>query len=421
MPVASPQGGRSSRLPKSPSVSVSALAVRDPRPDTVRSEVSLDTYSGHAVMHRRVSSAPRYSYDVILQSHIDQTVDTLAAQLAGRRTIVVTTPSVDKRYASLVRSPRLEPDVRGVLVLDCNEATKSLARVEQICAASVRHGVDRDWVLVSVGGGVCSDLVTVAASWLRRGVSHMRVPTTLIGQVDAGIGAKGAVNFADRKSYLGCFHPPEAVLINPSLLASLPRRHLVAGLAEMAKLALISDERLLDLLEAESGALLASSFTSPPAVAAEAISRSVAGMLMELEVNLFEHERGGRRADLGHTFSPLIESATDFRATHGEAVAMDLLLSASIATDLDWLEASRRDRISQMLAGWGLLAHSDAVTSSLCSAALLAAESGRGGDANLVVPVSPEGVGFVQSKYLRSGMLEHAVALLRGASRVTQR
>src|SRR5205085_9871341 len=132
------------------------------------------------------------------------------------------------------------------------EETKSMELVHSVCAEAFSHGLNRRGLLIAFGGGVCSDIVTLSASLIRRGIGHVRVPTTLIGQIDAGIGLKGAVNFCGKKSFLGCFHPPEQVLIDPAFLQSVPRRCLVSGLAEAIKMGIARDPQLFELIEARA-------------------------------------------------------------------------------------------------------------------------------------------------------------------------
>src|SRR5512140_34468 len=199
----------------------------------------------------------RRGYRVRLcDSLLDASSGTLAEALADRKAIVVTTPTVDRLYGAALRGALKGTSVASTLVLDLREESKSLQSVEQVCREALAHGLDRRAVLVAFGGGVCSDVVTVAASLVRRGIAHLRVPTTLIGQLDAGIGLKGAVNFAGKKSFMGCFHPPEQVLIDPQFLRSVPRRFLIAGLAEALKMGIARDARLFELIERSAAELV---------------------------------------------------------------------------------------------------------------------------------------------------------------------
>src|SRR6185503_9534091 len=155
----------------------------------------------------RCTSQRHYNVQLV-EGLLDAENDTLARHLRGRRALVVTTPSVSRLYGARLQrlSERQRLDM-GVIVLDCSEDRKTLRQVIQVCNEALARGLDRRSVLVGLGGGVCTDVVSVAAASIRRGIACVRIPTTLIGQIDAGIGLKGAVNFSGKKSYLGCFYP----------------------------------------------------------------------------------------------------------------------------------------------------------------------------------------------------------------------
>jgi len=172
--------------------------------------------------------------------------------IGDRKALLVTTPTVDRMYGAAIRAALKKANSVSMLVLNAREETKSMELVDSVCKEALSQGLNRRGLLIGFGGGVCLDVVTVAASLIRRGVGHIRVPTTLIGQIDAGIGLKGAVNFSGKKSFIGCFHPPEQVLIDPAFLQSLPRRFLVAGIAEAVKMGIVRDPALFEMLESFS-------------------------------------------------------------------------------------------------------------------------------------------------------------------------
>ena len=173
----------------------------------------------------------------------------LQEAIGDRKALLVTTPTVDRMYGAAMRAALKRTNTVSTLVLSAREETKSMELVESVCKEALSHGLNRRGLLIGFGGGVCLDVVTVAASLIRRGVGHIRVPTTLIGQIDAGIGLKGAVNFSGKKSFIGTFHPPEQVLIDPVFLQSLPRKFLVAGIAEAVKMGIVRDPVLFEMLE----------------------------------------------------------------------------------------------------------------------------------------------------------------------------
>jgi 2-epi-5-epi-valiolone synthase len=329
-------------------------------------------------------------YDIaLLKGLLNPSVPVLADLVGTRRALLVTTPTVAQLYgASLAAYIDASGLDISVLELACTEQSKSLDLVAQICSKGMDLAIDRRGLLIGMGGGICTDLVTVAASWIRRGIAHIRIPTTLVGQIDAAIGLKGAVNFRGKKSYLGCFYPPEAVLIDPLFLRSLPASHLRCGLAEIIKIALVRDAPLFDLIEAHARAFLASGFAEPDAEARQVLWLAVQRMQEELASNPYENKTYRRLVDFGHTFSPLVESASQFTLRHGEAVAVDMALSAVLAVELGILQTDVCNRILSAIASVGLPIRARWLTLPLCREALREAARHRGGAPNLVVPAA---------------------------------
>jgi 3-dehydroquinate synthetase len=304
--------------------------------------------------------------------------------LARRRALLVVSPTVERLHGGELDAlaGRSDGTVHRTRCAS-GERAKVVPAVEALCKAAFAAGLDRDGLLVAVGGGVCCDLVTLAASIYRRGVAHVRVPTTLVGQIDAGLGAKGAANFAGRKNAVGCFHPPALVLIDEQLMRTLPVGEVRAGLAEIVKMALVSDRRLFDLVEDALARLLETRFQEPAGIANTIVAVAARRMLEALEGNLFEDRTYRRIVDAGHTFSPRLEAASGFRIRHGEAVAIDLALSAAIAARLGLLPEQERDRIVGLIVAAGLPTTSSHLTAELCCAALADAIVHRGGQLNL--------------------------------------
>jgi 3-dehydroquinate synthase len=186
----------------------------------------------------------------------------------------------------------------------------------------------RDDPVIAIGGGVLTDVVAHVAACYRRGVPHLKVPTTLMGYIDAALGIKAGVNFNGHKNRLGSFEPPQAVLLDSAFLPTLPRRHLLNGVCEIVKLAIIRDETLFAQLETDGADSIDACFANR---AGEMIlDRATGGMLDELAPNLFEEELA-RKVDFGHTFSYGLETRHERRLLHGEAVLLDILVSVQIA------------------------------------------------------------------------------------------
>jgi 3-dehydroquinate synthetase len=221
---------------------------------------------------------------------------------------------------------------------------------------------------------------------VRRGVQHIRVPTTLLGAVDAGIGLKGGVNFGGHKNYLGCFYSPSHALIDVAYLRTLARTRIRQGLAEILKMALIADRGLFITLRNHGTALIESRFQSPIAVGRWVVARSIELMLLELQLNPYESGASERLADMGHTFSPALEAASGFALTHGEAVSIDMAFTCVLGQMLGVTPVEESNAFLTLLVDLGLPTYSPLLTLPLCRHALKQAISHRGGKLNMVVP-----------------------------------
>ena len=228
-----------------------------------------------------------------------------------------------------------------LLKIEATEQSKNMDTVLGICEWLLGCGADRDALVVALGGGITSDMVGFAASIYKRGVRFAYIPTTLLAMVDAAIGGKTGVNFDKYKNMLGVIRQPEFTYVNSSVLSSLPRRDLLSGAAEMLKTFIICNEndnyrRACNALSREN---IDTQELMPLIAAAAGVKAGV--------VSRDQFESGERRLlNLGHTFAHAIEtlcrkaaetaitegaSAEKFDITHGEAVAIGIVLAARLA------------------------------------------------------------------------------------------
>lgn len=216
----------------------------------------------------------------------------------------------------------------GMKVLDASEKAKDMATVLDLCAWLLEAGADRKSLLLAVGGGITTDLAGFAACIYRRGIRFAFVPTTLLAQVDAAIGGKTGVNFLDFKNMLGVIRQPDFTFECAQVLRTLPRRDFLSGAAELLKTFLIDNtgnayEKAVAFLSAPAdSATLQTLIATAAKVKAGIVSRD-------------EQERGERRClNLGHTFAHAIEHEArqaGLDVTHGEAVAVGILLAARLS------------------------------------------------------------------------------------------
>ncbi len=179
----------------------------------------------------------------------------LAPLTAGRRVIIVSNPVVAAKWLAPLRESLAAAGIAAetILVAD-GETHKTWATAHDVLTRLLELRAERSTTLVALGGGVVGDIAGFAAAIYQRGMSFVQIPTTLLAQVDSSIGGKTGVNHPLGKNMIGAFHQPQAVLIDPECLRTLPARELVAGLAEVIKYGAIRDRAFFDWLEAQPGA-----------------------------------------------------------------------------------------------------------------------------------------------------------------------
>jgi 3-dehydroquinate synthetase len=305
----------------------------------------------------RVNARKLVSYEVHLSPDLLDPSDATLVRAGsldggrGRRRLVVLETRVHELFGARIRAYfDAHRVVHEFCVIDAHERVKTMDSVFQVVSSMEAFGVARRREpVVAIGGGVLTDIVGLATSLYRRSTPYVRVPTTLIGMVDAGIGAKTGVNFAQHKNRLGTYHPSAVTLVDPSFLSTISARHLRNGLAEMLKIALMKDAALFEILATHGSRLVAERMqrrgsADGGAIALDAIRRSIHGMLQELQPNLWEHQLQ-RIVDFGHSFSPTIEMTALPELLHGEAVAIDMALSGVLAHHRGLLSADDLARI----------------------------------------------------------------------------
>jgi 3-dehydroquinate synthetase len=241
------------------------------------------------------------------------------------------------------------------VLLPRGENAKRLRVVEQACRELARLHVDRRETLVAIGGGALTDAAGVIAASYLRGVPIVQVPTTLVGQIDAALGGKTAVDLPEGKNLVGAFHQPVAFVADVSLLATLPPRQLRAALGEAVKMGVLGDERLLELIEEDGEAMARGDRqTFESGSLAEVVERC-AWAKVEV-VSADERESGPRMTlNLGHTIGHGIEAAAGYsKILHGEAVAYGLRGAFAIARALDITTPERAARVNALLDRLGL-------------------------------------------------------------------
>lgn len=276
--------------------------------------------------------------------------DRAAAVCEGRIALVATDTGAEPWADELAGALRAAGWATPTVVLPSGEEHKTIASVERLWDAGLDGGVDRDSLLVGIGGGVVGDLAGFAASTLLRGVSLGQVPTTLLAMVDSAVGGKTGFDRPQGKNLVGTFYQPRFVLCDVDVLRTLPAAERSAGLAEVIKSAWLDSEAAVAALERDVDALR----EADPEATARAVRMAVA--LKARIVTADEREGGARRLlNLGHTVGHAIEAAAGFRdVRHGEAVALGMIAAFRVAEGLGRGNPAAADRLTRLLRSAGL-------------------------------------------------------------------
>ena len=269
-----------------------------------------------------------------------------------RKVLVVADSHTAPLYAERVVSVlKQAPAEVSLSVFEAGEQSKNLASVEGICRDAVKAGLDRGSVFLALGGGVCGDMTGLAAALYMRGTRFIQVPTTLLAMVDSSVGGKTGVDLPEGKNLVGAFFQPQAVLIDPENLRTLPPRQLSNGFAEIVKTAMILDGALFDRLENAAPDLFALASGAP---VSEVIARCCE---LKAQVVSRDEKESGLRAILnyGHTFGHALESVTGYQKfEHGEAVAVGMCMAADLAQAEGMLTQEEARRQENLLKAFHL-------------------------------------------------------------------
>jgi 3-dehydroquinate synthase len=267
----------------------------------------------------------------------------------GSHAVIVTDEHVAPLYLDRLRAS-LSALMHETIILPAGETAKTLDNVALVLETLAALGASRDSAVIALGGGMIGDLAGFAAASWMRGIDFVQVPTTLLAMVDSSVGGKTGVNLAAGKNLVGAFHQPRVVVIDTATLATLPPREYAAGLAEVVKYGAIGDAKFFAWLEANADALNA----RDAAALAEAIAvscRYKAGVVAR-----DERERGERALlNFGHTFGHAIEAVCGYgEVLHGEAVAIGMVLAASLSARLGRAPVADIERLAALLTRFGL-------------------------------------------------------------------
>jgi 3-dehydroquinate synthase len=295
------------------------------------------------------------AYDIVIGRGVLVSLGARVAALRpGVRTAIVTDRTVAKHWLEPVERSLTEAGIpTSRIIVEEGEVSKSYAGLEKVSEALIAARIERNDLVIALGGGVVGDLAGFAAAILRRGVDFVQVPTSLLAQVDSSVGGKTGINSPQGKNLLGAFHQPVLVIADTSVLDTLSPRQFRAGYAEVAKYGVLGDEAFFSWLEANHADIFSGGAAREHAIATSCRAKAAI-------VSRDERENGERALlNLGHTFGHALEAATGFsdRLFHGEGVSVGMVLAAEFSAQLGMISEADATRVERHLASVGLPTH----------------------------------------------------------------
>jgi 3-dehydroquinate synthetase len=308
------------------------------------------------------------------------------------RALMVIDETVYQLYGEEIHSYFDHYDITlSVVPVQIRETAKSLETFEQIVGEFNAFGLVRTEPVLVVGGGLTTDVAGFACASYRRNTPYIRIPTTLIGLIDASVSIKVAVNHGKHKNRLGAYHASQKVLLDFSFLKTLPEDQVRNGMAELIKISVVGNAEIFEMLEQHGAELLHTRFghlngSAELCAVGERLTYQAIATMLELEApNLHEIDLD-RVIAFGHTWSPTLELTPPDPFFHGHAINIDMALSTTLAEQRGHISASERDRVLGLMSDMGLALDSEYLTPELLTTATTAILKTRDGLLRAAVP-----------------------------------
>ncbi|MET0700065.1 MAG: sedoheptulose 7-phosphate cyclase [Mycobacterium sp.] len=308
------------------------------------------------------------------------------------RALMVIDETVYDLYGEAIRAYFDHHDLAlAVVPVQIRETAKSLETFERIVGEFDAFGLVRTEPVLVVGGGLTTDVAGFACASYRRNTPYIRIPTTLIGLIDASVSIKVAVNYGKHKNRLGAYHASQKVLLDFSFLKTLPEDQVRNGMAELIKISVVGNAEIFELLEAHGADLLRTRFghldgTAELRAIGDRLTYQAIATMLELEApNLHEIDLD-RVIAFGHTWSPTLELTPPAPFFHGHAINIDMALSTTLAEQRGHLSTADRDRVLGVMSDLGLALDSHHLTPELLTDATASILKTRDGMLRAAVP-----------------------------------
>jgi len=342
------------------------------------------------------------------------------------RCLLVVDANVNRLYGDKIKSYFQFYDINlTVFPITISEPAKNMTTFEEVVDVFAEFGLIRKEPVLVVGGGLVTDVVGFACAAYRRSTNYIRIPTTLIGLIDAGIAIKVAVNHRKLKNRLGAYHAPQKVILDFSFLETLPIAQIRNGMAELVKIAVVANSEVFELLDEYGSELLHTHFgyvngSEKLQEVAHRLNYAAIETMLQLETPNLRELDLDRVIAYGHTWSPTLELAPQVPLYHGHAVNVDMALSATIAQRRGYINIQERDRILNVMNQIGLTLNHPLLDSELLWYATQSITETRDGKLRAAMP-KPIGECFFVNDLTREeldeALIEHKLLcakLLRG-------
>lgn len=292
------------------------------------------------------------SYEILIGRNLGAELQNFIRETGfPEKALLISDTNVGKLYGeNVLRSIREAGLSAELIMVPAGESSKSLQQAEQLYTAAIEHCLDRKSPIFALGGGVVGDLAGFIAATYMRGVPFVQIPTSLLAQVDSGVGGKVAVNHRLGKNLIGAFYQPKRVFMDMGTLDTLPVREIHTGLGEIVKYGVIYDADFFDFLEKNADKALS--------LEEMAVQHMVARSCeIKADVVSKDEKEGGLRRILnfGHTIAHAIEKETGYvRYNHGEAVAIGMIGAAYISREMGAARDEEVERLERLIKRMGL-------------------------------------------------------------------
>lgn len=341
-----------------------------------------------------VEGYEKISYDLV---YVDGVFDVERTDLADSyrpygRALMVVDDTVYELYGDAIRTYFDHHDIAlSVIPVQIRETAKSLETFERIVGEFDAFGLVRTEPVLVVGGGLTTDVAGFACASYRRNTPYIRIPTTLIGLIDASVSIKVAVNYGKHKNRLGAYHASQKVLLDFSFLKTLPEDQVRNGMAELIKISVVGNAEIFRLLEEHGPDLLQTRFghldgTAELREIGDRLTYQAIATMLDLEApNLHEIDLD-RVIAFGHTWSPTLELTPPVPFFHGQAINIDMALSTTLAEQRGELSVADRDRVLGVMSALGLALDSEHLTADLLEEATASILKTRDGLLRAAIP-----------------------------------